>query len=228
MLKTTEKTGKKKHVDNEREDWRTGGELLINPLSFTHLHVAQSHGVSDFPARSLSDLHIFCWKSSCRLLEYKRTFFGVVVLVFLGKNEDKKYTYSSPYALRLLCFALFPRLSPWQPWQLGHTSEGFASVLSHWSIWATLALFCFVSASFIKIVLMGTYAPHTCIPGLVWQKQARPFSQFELKVGELGFLIHFVCVSAALYHRGHAAAIFSPQVNMVHFRQSKSYLTLAH
>ena len=49
---------------------------------------------------------------------------------------------------------------------------------------------------------MGTNTPHTCIPGLVWQKQARRFSQFELKVGELGFPIHFVCVSAALYHRG--------------------------
>ena len=55
---------------------------------------------------------------------------------------------------------------------------------------------------------MGTNTPHTCIPGLVWQKQARRFSQFELKVGELGFPIHFVCVSAALYHRGYAAAIF--------------------
>ena len=49
---------------------------------------------------------------------------------------------------------------------------------------------------------MGTKTPHTCIPGLVWQKQARRFSQFELKVGELRFPIHFVCVSAALYHRG--------------------------
>ena len=34
------------------------------------------------------------------------------------------------------------------------------------------------------------------------KKQARRFSQFELKVGELGFSFHFVCVSAALYHRG--------------------------
>ena len=49
---------------------------------------------------------------------------------------------------------------------------------------------------------MGTNTPHTCIPGLVWQKKARRFSQLELKVGELGFPIHFVCVSAALYHRG--------------------------
>ena len=49
---------------------------------------------------------------------------------------------------------------------------------------------------------MGTNTPHTCIPGLVWQKQARRFSQFEFKVGELRFPIHFVCVSAALYHRG--------------------------
>ena len=54
----------------------------------------------------------------------------------------------------------------------------------------------------IKTVLMGTITPHTCIPGLVWQKRARRFSQFEFKVGELRFPIHFVCVSAALYHRG--------------------------
>ena len=88
---------------------------------------------------------------------------------------------------------------------VGNASEGIASVLSPWSIWA------------LKTVLMGTNTPHTCIPGLVWQKQARRFSQFELKVGELGFPIHFVCVSAALYNRGHAAAIFSPEVNTVHF-----------
>ena len=189
MLETTEKTGKKKHDKNEREDWRTAGELLINPLSFTQL--AQSHGVSGFPAaRSLSDLQIFCWKSSCRLLEYKQTFFGVVVLILEA--------YSSPYALRLLCFALFPRLSPWQPWQLGTAAK-------------VLPLF-YPLGRFerLKAVLMGTNIPHTCIPGLVWRKQARRFSQFELKVGELGFPIHFVCVSAALYHRGHAAAIFSP------------------
>ena len=64
---------------------------------------------------------------------------------------------------------------------------------------------------------MGTNIPHTCIPGLVWPKRARRFPQFELKVGELGFPIHFVCVSAALYHRGHAAAIFSSKVNRVHW-----------
>ena len=100
MLVTTEMTGKKKHDKNEREDWRTVGEHLINPLSFTQL--AQSHGVSGFPAaRSLSDLQIFCWKSSCRLLEYKRTFWGVVVFF---------YAYSSPYALACfvsLCFRVF-------------------------------------------------------------------------------------------------------------------------
>ena len=189
MLETTEKTGKKKHDKNEGEDWRTVGELVINPLSFTQL--AQSHGVSGFPAaRSLSDLQIFCWKSSCRLLEYKQTFFGVVVLVFVRLFQ--------PYALRLLCFALFPRLSPWQPWQLGTPAK-------------VLPLF-YPLGRFerLKTVLMGTNIPHTCIPGLVWRKQARQFSQFELKVGELGFPIHFVCVSAALYHRGHAAAIFSP------------------
>ena len=51
---------------------------------------------------------------------------------------------------------------------------------------------------------MGTNTPDTCIPGLVWQKQARRFSQFELKVGELRFPIHFVCVSAALLGRASA------------------------
>ena len=94
------------------------------------------------------------------------------------------------------CFALFPRLSPWQPWQLGTP----ANVLP---LFYPLGRF-----ERSKTVLMGTNTPHTFIPGLVWQKQARRFSQFELKVGELGFPIHFVCVSAALYHRGHAAAIF--------------------
>ena len=106
------------------------------------------------------------------------------------------YAYSSPYALRLLCFALFPRLSPWQPWQLGTPAK-------------VLPLFYPLGRlERLKTVLMGTNTPHTFIPGLVWQKQARRFSQFQLKVGELGFPIHFVCVSAALYHRGHAAAIF--------------------
>ena len=190
MLETTEKTGKKKHDKNEREDWRTVGELLINPLSFTQL--AQSHGVSGFPAaRSLSDLQIFCWKSSCRLLEYKQTFFWCCRTSFCTLI---------PARMRYACFvfALFPRLSPWQPWQLGTPAK-------------VLPLF-YPLGRFerLKTVLKGTNIPHTCIPGLVWRKQARRFSQFELKVGELGFPIHFVCVSAALYHRGHAAAIFSP------------------
>ena len=67
------KDREKKYDKNEREDWRTEGELLINPLSFTQ--PAQSHGVPGFPAtRSLSDLQILCSKSTCRLLEYKRTF----------------------------------------------------------------------------------------------------------------------------------------------------------
>ena len=79
---------------------------------------------------------------------------------------------------------------------VGNTSEGFAFVLS-------LGRF-----ERIKTVLMGTNTPHTCIPGLVWQKQARRFSQYEFKVGELRFPIHFVCVSAALYHRGYAAVLF--------------------
>ena len=106
------------------------------------------------------------------------------------------YAYSSPYALRLLCFALFPRLSPWQPRQLGTPTK-------------VLPLF-YPLGRFerIKTVLMGTNTPPTCIPGLFWQKKPVDFSQFELKVGELGFPIHFVCVSAALYHRGTRPPFF--------------------
>ena len=86
---------------------------------------------------------------------------------------------------------------------------------NHAGSWEHQRRFCLCSIPLVeferlKTVLMGTNTPHTFIPGLVWQKQARRFSQFELKVGKLGFPIHFVCVSAALYHRGHAAAIFSP------------------
>ena len=83
--------------------------------------------------------------------------------------------------------------------------------------WEHQRRFCLCSITLVdlslKTVLRGTNTPHTCIPGLVWQKKkALRFSQFELKVGELGFPFHFLCVSAALYHRGHAAAIFFPLV----------------
>ena len=115
----------KKHDKNEREDWRTVGEILINPLSFTHL--AQSHGVSHFPAaRSLSDLHIFCWKSSCRLLDYKRTFFGVFVLVFLRLFQ--------PVCATLALFRFVSASFTLTTMAVGNTNEGFASVLSPWSI----------------------------------------------------------------------------------------------
>ena len=166
MLETTEKTGKKKHDKKEREDWRTVGEILINPLSFTHL--AQSHGVSRFPAaRSLSDMQIFCSKSSCRLLDYKRTFFGVVVLVFLR-------LFRQPVCATL---ALFPRLSPWQPWQLGTPTK-------------VLPLF-YPLGRFerMKTVLMGTNTctSHTCIPGLVWQKKHVDFHNLSSKSANSDF-----------------------------------------
>ena len=111
-------------------------------------------------------------------LNTNRPFFGVVVLVFF-------YAYSSPYALRLLCFALFPRLSPWQPWQLGTPAK-------------VLPLF-YLLGRFerIKTVLMGTNTPHTFIPGLVWQKRAHPFSQFELKVG-----VTRISLSLCMRYRG--------------------------
>ena len=118
------KTGKKKHDKNEREDWRTGGELLINSLSFTQL--AQSHGLLGFPpVQSLSDLQIFCSKSSCRLLEYKRTFFWCCRTSFFTLI---------PARMRYACFvsASFTLTTM----AVGNTSECFASVLSPWRIWA--------------------------------------------------------------------------------------------
>ena len=139
-------------------------------------------------------------KNACELQRVVLYFKDVVGLVFF-------YANSSPYALHLLCFALFPRLSPWQPWQLGRPGK-------------VLPLF-YPLGQFqrIKTVLMCSTTPHTCIPGLVWQKHAGRFSHFELKVGELWLPIHFVCVSAALYHRGHAVTrspFFFAQVNTVH------------
>ena len=75
---------------------------------------------------------------------------------------------------------------------------------------ATLALFRFVSASFTLTTMAVGNTSEGFASFLSLLSQARRFSQFELKVGELGFPVHFVCVSAALYHRGHAAAIFFP------------------
>ena len=72
----------------------------------------------------------------------------------------------------------------------------------------------------LKTVLMGANIPHACIPGLVRQKRARRFPQFELKVGELGFPIHFVCVSAALYHRGTRPPFFPLRWRRSIFSQS--------
>ena len=127
----------KKHDRNEREDWRTVGEILINPLSFTPL--AQSHGVCHFPAaRSLSGLHIFCWKSSCRRLEYKRTFFGAELKkkTFFWCCRTSLFTLF-PARMRYACFvSLFSASFTLTTMAVGNTSEGFASVLSPWSIWA--------------------------------------------------------------------------------------------
>ena len=94
------------------------------------------------------------------------------------------------YALHLICFRVVLASFTLTTMAVGNTSEGLP-------LFYPLGRF-----ERIKTVLMGTITPHTCIPGLVWQKQARRFSQFEFKVGELRFPIHFVCVSAALYHRG--------------------------
>ena len=132
-------------------------------------------------------------KSSCRLHEYKRAFFGVVVCATL--------------ALLPRCFSVVHLDIK----VARKTGEGFCLLPGS-----------LVDLSELKTILMGTNTPHTCSPVLVWQKQARPFSQVELKVGELGFPIHFVCVSAALYHRGGGGGTrqpFSPQVNMAHWRE---------
>ena len=186
--------------------WRKDGwwgALLqsFRPLSLSY-HVSFSLSFPSTPAYCSVDLFVagshfsllcsllslLCsCKSSCRLHKYKRAFFGVVVFATLASFVS----------------ALFLRLSPWQPWQLGKPTKGL-------SLFYPLG-----RLERIKTVLMGTNTPHTCIPGLVWQKQARRFSQFELKVGELRFPIHFVCVSAALYHRGVRGRHF-PQVNTAH------------
>ena len=82
MLVTTEKTGKKKHAKNERDDWRTVEELLINPLSLTTGPVTRCIRYSCCTIAALCDLQSFCSKNTrycrCRLLENKQTFFGVV------------------------------------------------------------------------------------------------------------------------------------------------------
>ena len=128
-------------------------------------------------------------------------------------SSVRSFSESTPAPFSF-CFALFPRLSPWQPWQLGTPAK-------------VLPLF-YPLGRFerLKTVLMGTNTPHTFNPGLVWQKQARRFSQFELKVGELGTPIHFVCVSAALYHRGHAAAIFPLRWIRSRVHKNTSYVLL--
>ena len=82
-----------------------------------------------FPAaRSLADLQIFCWKSSCRLLEYKQTIFGVVVLVFV--------CFFQPVCATLALFRFVSASFTLTTIAVGNTSEDFASVLSPWSIWA--------------------------------------------------------------------------------------------
>ena len=84
-----------------------------------------------FPAaRSLADLQIFCWKSStsCRLLEYKQTFFGVVVLVFVR--------FFQPVCATLALFRFVSASFTLTTIAVGNTGEDFATVLSPWSIWA--------------------------------------------------------------------------------------------
>ena len=114
--------------------------------------------------------------------------FCVVVLVFVR--------FFQPVCATLAFFRFVSASFTLTTMAVGNTSEDFASVLSPWSIWA------------LKNSSNGTNIPHACIPGARLAKTSTSISTFELKVGEFGFLIHFVCVSAALYHRGHAAAIF--------------------
>ena len=175
-------------VRSRKEGWWEALLQSFSPLSRSY-HVSFSLCFPSSPAycryfcswlspvsllRSLLSLFSSC-KSSCKLHKYERAFFGVVVCATLD--------------LFPRCFSVFH--------------------LDNHGSWEHQRRFCLCSLFYpfgrferIKTVLMGTNTPHTCIPGLVWQKQARRFSQFEFKVGELRFPIHFVCVSAALYHRG--------------------------
>ena len=116
--------------------WRKGGwwEALLqsfSPLSRSY-HVSFSLSFPSSPAycryfcswlspvsllRSLLSLFSSC-KSSCRLHKYERAF---LVL---------------SYALHLICFRVVLASFTLTTMAVGNTSEGFAFVLSPWSIWA--------------------------------------------------------------------------------------------
>ena len=76
--------------------------------------------------RKLGAYEIFWIYSSCRLLEYKQTFFGVVVLVFVRLFQ--------PVCATLALFRFVSASFTLTTMAVGNTSEGFASFLSPWSI----------------------------------------------------------------------------------------------
>ena len=163
MLETMEKTGKKKHDKNEREDWRTVGELLTNHLSFT-----QPAQVTVYLVFLLHDRSLWFANFLFKKYQVQATWIQTDLFWCCGTGFFTLIPARIRYAC-FNCFALFPRLSPWQPWQFGTPAK-------------VLPLF-YPLGRFerLKTGLMGTNTPHTCIPGLVGQKQERRFSQFELE-----------------------------------------------
>ena len=110
MLETTEKTGKKKHDKNEREDWRTVGELQP---SFLHTTSPVT------PCICFSCYMIALWFANFLFKKYQVQATWIQTDLFWCCGTSFFTLIPCPYALRLLSFALFPHLSPWQPWQLG-------------------------------------------------------------------------------------------------------------
>ena len=114
-----------KRVDEELSYSPSVLSLVLIMFLFPCLFRRLQHAVDFFVAgshfslrlRSLLSLFSSC-KSSCRLHKYKRAF---LVL---------------SYALHLLCFRVVLASFTLTTMAVGNTSEGFASVLSPWSIWA--------------------------------------------------------------------------------------------
>ena len=119
-------------------------------------------------------------------------------------QECQITTCKCALCMRYTCFVsvLLWRRSPWQQ----GSQENWRRFLS--------LFWLFGRFEWLITILMDTNTRHTCSLGLVWPKQARPFSQFGLKAGELGFPIHFVCSHGII--TGGTRLPFYPKVNMAH------------
>ena len=113
--------------------------------------------------RSLLSLFCSC-KSSCRLHKYKRAF-----LVF-----------SYAHALHLLCFRVVLASFTLTTMAVGNTSEGFASVLSPWSICSGVRStpFRVVSVSEVSPIQLGVWGGRCKPPSGVWGSAPEAFENY--------------------------------------------------